>query len=532
MICNNCGRELEDGEVVCTQCNHDNSPETVEEEKSRINPWRIAFPAVISLALLLVLSWLLYFGVTGNLLPKENNVYYKDSYTATEERINANQDRVVATLGENKLTNSQLLVFYSRMRNQFRSEYNYQEPLDGQLYDKQTGLTWQQYLLQMALNTWKQYQILMDHAKGVGFELPAEYQEDLDGLEKSMNEKAKNNGYNSADEMIKDDISVGCTLADYKYYLERYYWSTLYFKDMTENMEVTDEELEAYFKTYKEIMAEGGITKDSGLLVDMRNILLTPDTKESDTAIAWENCKSDAETLLAQWLKDNPTEESFAGMAVTESKDTVSKANGGLYAYVRKNRFLTVDVRHILIMPEGGTASEDGKSTVYSETEWEDCHKKAQEIYDEYLAGEMTEDQFAELAKKHSKDGNAEQGGIYTDINKNDMVEEFDAWIFDETREPGDTGLVKTQYGYHIMYFVQRNDELDNWLFAEERKAGDYGIFKTNSGYQIVYYSSGEEGWILYCRLGVADEKAAQMLDEMMENTEMETTFRRILLDN
>ena len=34
------------------------------------------------------------------------------------------------------------------------------------------------------------------------------------------------------------------------------------------------------------------------------------------------------------------------------------------------------------------------------------------------------------------------------------MVPEFDAWCFDETRKAGDYGIVRTTYGYHIMYFV------------------------------------------------------------------------------
>ena len=34
------------------------------------------------------------------------------------------------------------------------------------------------------------------------------------------------------------------------------------------------------------------------------------------------------------------------------------------------------------------------------------------------------------------------------------MVPAFDAWCFDASRKPGDSGLVKTEYGYHIMYFV------------------------------------------------------------------------------
>jgi len=34
------------------------------------------------------------------------------------------------------------------------------------------------------------------------------------------------------------------------------------------------------------------------------------------------------------------------------------------------------------------------------------------------------------------------------------MVPEFNDWCFDASRAYGDTGLVKTTYGYHVMYFV------------------------------------------------------------------------------
>ena len=34
------------------------------------------------------------------------------------------------------------------------------------------------------------------------------------------------------------------------------------------------------------------------------------------------------------------------------------------------------------------------------------------------------------------------------------MVQEFNDWCFDAARKPGDTAVVKTTYGYHIMYFV------------------------------------------------------------------------------
>ena len=33
------------------------------------------------------------------------------------------------------------------------------------------------------------------------------------------------------------------------------------------------------------------------------------------------------------------------------------------------------------------------------------------------------------------------------------MVQAFNDWCFDADRQVGDTGIVKTNYGYHIMYF-------------------------------------------------------------------------------
>ncbi len=91
----------------------------------------------------------------------------------------------------------------------------------------------------------------------------------------------------------------------------------------------------------------------------------------------------------------------------------------------------TVNVRHILVEDEA----------------------TAQSVLDEYLAGEKTEEAFAELAKTHSTD-NAEDGGLYENVTKGQMVEAFDAWIFDESRQTGDVDIVETEYGFHIIYFI------------------------------------------------------------------------------
>ena len=110
-----------------------------------------------------------------------------------------------------------------------------------------------------------------------------------------------------------------------------------------------------------------------------------------------------------------------------------------------------ISVRHILIKPESSTSS-----STFTDAEWEACRVKAQQIYDQWLAGEKTENTFIEAAKANSKDGNAQEGGIYEDVYTGMMVKEFNDWCFDESRQFGDHGLVKTQYGYHIMFFVDR----------------------------------------------------------------------------
>ena len=113
-----------------------------------------------------------------------------------------------------------------------------------------------------------------------------------------------------------------------------------------------------------------------------------------------------------------------------------------------------VDVRHILICPEGGTTDESG-ATVYSDEEWAAAEKKANEVMNEWLTKHPDEDGFSVMAETYSQDpGSATNGGLYEDVYVGQMVPEFEAWCFDESRQYGDYGIVKTTYGYHIMYFV------------------------------------------------------------------------------
>lgn len=112
-----------------------------------------------------------------------------------------------------------------------------------------------------------------------------------------------------------------------------------------------------------------------------------------------------------------------------------------------------VDVRHVLIMPEGADSSNIRTET-FDEAAWESARVKAQELLDMFVEGDKSEESFAALAMEYSQDGSASNGGLYTDVAKGQMVEAFENWCFDENRETGDYGIVETEFGYHLMYFV------------------------------------------------------------------------------
>ena len=83
---------------------------------------------------------------------------------------------------------------------------------------------------------------------------------------------------------------------------------------------------------------------------------------------------------------------------------------------------------------------------------------KAEDLLNEWETGEATEESFAAMATVHSTDpGSANNGGLYTDVRPGQMVPTFDAWCFDD-RKPGDTGIVETSYGVHIMYYSGNSD--------------------------------------------------------------------------
>ena len=117
--------------------------------------------------------------------------------------------------------------------------------------------------------------------------------------------------------------------------------------------------------------------------------------------------------------------------------------------------------------------------TTYSDEEKAAAKTAAEEIYNEWKNGAATEESFAALANEKSDDGDGTTGGLYTDIYPGQMVAAFENWCFDD-RKPGDSGIVETEYGYHIMFYSGDSDiTYRDRLITAELANADYNEWYT-----------------------------------------------------
>ncbi len=129
----------------------------------------------------------------------------------------------------------------------------------------------------------------------------------------------------------------------------------------------------------------------------------------------------------------------------------------------------TVDVRHILFMT---TDSQTGEAL--SDDKIKQAETNAKKALADWEAGDKTEDSFAQYATDLSEDtGSASNGGLCENTLPGQMVAEFDEWIFDASRKEGDTEIIKTQYGYHVMYFVKGNDSYSDITIRNNKATED-----------------------------------------------------------
>ncbi|MCH5190573.1 MAG: peptidylprolyl isomerase [Oscillospiraceae bacterium] len=192
-------------------------------------------------------------------------------------------------------------------------------------------------------------------------------------------------------------------------------------------------------------------------------------TKKGSQSFATLNVTSEE---LAKWVFD-------AARAVGDK--TVIETSDGTYAVVlmtalpHKDTSISAhNVRHILV---AFPMDDDGKVKEIKDEDKTEYYDEAKAILDEYLKN-PTEENFAALAKKESDDtGSATNGGLIEGITPtSSYVKNFLDWSVDESRKVGDTDIVETEYGYHVMYYSSAEGEtwyvnIKNEIFSENYNA-------------------------------------------------------------
>ncbi len=245
--------------------------------------------------------------------------------------------------------------------------------------------------------------------------------------------------------------------------------------------EATADEKKAEIKAYADKFL-AAVTDEASFIAQAKAAILTADNKSEDdgdasTLISKATYASFEETSeeLAKWIYDDARK--------VGDKTVVVDEDGNCHVVLIKAlpyKDMTTsssDVRHILIKFPDKTTDADGKEVALTTAQKNETKAKAQEILDEYLKN-PTEENFIELTKKHTADVNEEgkpnNDGLYEKVSDNGQyVANFTNWAIDSTRKPGETGLVESDYGYHIMYYVKANEPtwyetVKNAIYSEE----------------------------------------------------------------
>jgi len=428
------------------------------------------------------------------------------------------QGTTAVTVGDHKINAVELNYYYVEVVNGFYSEYSYYisalldvtKPLNQQTFDEKTGQSWADYFLQTSLDNVKTTYALCDMAQKAGFTLSEGNKNSVKTVMESLEYYAEYYKYDSVDAYLVALFGNGATAESYKAYYERNLLADCYYTEYFESLKYNDEAL----REYESSIANHYNSYDYASYYLDASRFLTGGTKDANGKITYSDeekaaavaaCKAAAEAIAAgSYATVKELNTALAAMEInaesTNVKATVTtnsaynKVNsaysewvtaderepGQLAALPRNsgteekpvidgyyivmyngrndNTFALKDVRHILIIPEGGTQNSITGYYDYTVTELSIAMQEAKKILAEFEETKKTEFHFGDLADKYSDDGDGTTGGLYRYVAPGQMVDAFDAWCFDENRQKGDCEIIRTEYGYHIMYFVGDSD--------------------------------------------------------------------------
>ncbi|MBQ4551123.1 MAG: peptidylprolyl isomerase [Oscillospiraceae bacterium] len=393
--------------------------------------------------------------------------------------------------------------------------------LDEQFYSEVDEKTWSDYFMDQATASAQNMYAVYNAAKAEGFTLSEDAKASIDATVENMKLYATMYGFGSADAYITAMYGEGCNEKTFRQYAEVQMIAQEFATAKNESLTYDDAAIRAkeaenfnafsnFTYNYCYLAAskfyEGGTENEDGTKTysdeemeagraaaeaAANSLMSATNIAELDAAYAAleinaevENAKStrrenyqyaNVDTAIREWVtsadrasgdialipSEYTSHDHAEGEECTGDNDTKSVSGYYVVLFEGKDDNLTqlVNVRHILFSYEGGTTDETTGTTTYSDEEKAKAKAAADEILAAFEAGEKTEEAFAALATEKTTDpGSKENGGLYENVYPGQMVTAFNDWCFDAARKTGDTAIVETEYGCHVMYFVGNSD--------------------------------------------------------------------------
>ncbi len=344
------------------------------------------------------------------------------------------------------------------------------------------GATWFDYVLSSTVSSVSTILSLAEEAKAEGVELT---EQELQAIEDDL---ANVDPYFLQDGVSVDDIRQARLISDLAIKYETLYLSGLEYSD--EMIESHYEENMFSYQTvsYYSYVLDYSAEQEDGVVPYTQEqaeekskeltAVSTPDEfldlvegmiKEQNPEITDENLQAELDSVLV--AEGNYSEQdTFYEWAFEEGREvgeTFEKVDEVAETYTvyylsslpARNEETTLNIRHILLTP-----------TTYGD----DLDAKVQEVMDAYNA-DPTIENFESLVTEYTEDGGSKlTGGLYENVSQGEMVAEFDAWMFDSSREIGDFEAVETDFGTHIMLFDGEGTQVWEKLVIETMESTDY----------------------------------------------------------
>ena len=384
------------------------------------------------------------------------------------------------------------------------------KPLDEQYVDEEAGITWADDFMSSAKETAKSIYAMYDAAVAAGHTLTESEQASIDNTISTMYMYALMYGYEDTDTYLKAMYGPGSSEESFRAYYEKNILASSYYSAYSAALSYDDAAIReadalapaaysAYSYNYYTLSVSkfltGGTTDEDGnttYTAEERAAAVEAaeaaakevvgaeiaSVEDLNAAIAALEINAEVEgaasttisdvayssvlSLAREWITDSSRK--VGDITYIKNASTTTDEDGNetesvtsyyvvMFTGMNDNAFALKNVRHILVGFEGGTYDSTTGVTSYSDEEKLVAKQEAESILNDWKAGKATETTFAEMANELSDDGDGTTGGLYENIYPNQMVTAFNDWCFD-AHNVGDTGIVETEYGYHVMFFV------------------------------------------------------------------------------